>query len=151
MNSKLSPGKQHMLGNMLETIALRMFDSHEHQQYWVTLLSVESRFDQRAKSPVGAIGIGQLMPQYRNSFAKLCNVPELKESDLQDTYTNAYISACLFKELIKNAGGSVPLALAAYNAGPNSYGYRQAQKGEAPAQETANYIAKIVLRKEGTK
>ena len=115
------------------------------------MLGVESGFDQSAKSPASAVGIAQLLPAYRNDFARLCGVGDVSEKDLLDAYTNSFLSACLFKQLIKDAEGNVALALTFYNAGKSSYGAKQAKKGEAPAAETQGYIAKIMLRKHNNK
>jgi len=147
----MSDGKRQILADMLVGVARQTFVNQEHSLYWITLLSIESAFDQSAKSPVGALGIAQIMPAYVADFSRLCGFERLTERDLLDTYTNAILGACIFRSLIEQTG-SVPLAAVAYNAGPNSASFKAAKKGDAPvATETQGYVAKLWLRLLNTK
>lgn len=132
---------------MIAGIANEVFKEREHKEYWIALLGVESGFDNRAKSHAGAVGIGQLMPAYRADFGKGCGITEVDKEDLQDTYTNAYLSACYFRTLIEETG-SIPLASCAYNAGLNSTDLKRAMSGIAPGQEPSAYVTKIWIAKE---
>lgn len=114
--------------------------------FWISLIGAESGFDTTAKSTAQAIGLGQLLPQYRNDFAKMCGYGDFKESDLLDAYTNLNLSACVFRNLIDKTE-SIALALVGYNAGPNSASMRAAKNGEAPtAAETQTYLSRIWVR-----
>jgi hypothetical protein len=144
----ISPAKRQMLVKMLDHIAMDVFVEHRHREYWIALLGVESRYDGTAKSPVGALGLGQLLPQYRNDFGKTCGIIEVAEIDVRDDYTNAYLSACYFRYLIETLGNSVPLALTAYNAGPNSHSLKSVNNGGAPVKETSDYVTKIWVKKD---
>lgn len=96
-----------------------------------SLIERESAFDPGAVSPKGAHGLGQLIP----ATAELMGV-----SDPFDPKANLIGSAKYFT-LLLNQFGSLELALAAYNAGPErvkQYG------GVPPFPETRAYIAWIL-------
>jgi len=145
----LSPGRKQGLSNLLTDIALRTFDKQAHREYWIALIGAESGYDGDAKSPAGAIGLGQLLPQYRADFAASCGMGETTSNDMRDDSTNATISACWFSFLIK-ATGSVPMALAAYNAGLSSAGIKALKRGAAASAETNGYVTRIWISKEGS-
>ena len=91
----------------------------------------ESNFDANSVSHAGAQGIMQLMP----GTAKTLGV-----KNAFDPYENIMGGAKLLRDNIR-AFGSVPLALAAYNAGPGAvkkYG------GVPPYKETQDYVKKIM-------
>lgn len=149
-NPKISDARKTVIARLLTDIAERTFERREHQEFWIALVGVESRYQSTAKSPVGAVGLGQLMPQYRDDFARTCVLGSIEATDLQDDYTNATVSACVFDHLIK-AHNSVTLAQVAYNAGGNSYSMKQAKQGSSPVLETAAYVTKIGVKRDQTK
>lgn len=110
------------------------------------MAEVESAFDPHAKSPVGAVGLFQLMPQTANSLGLSTWFPD----ERRDVEKNARAAAKYLQSLHARFG-EWRLALAAYNAGPtrvsrllrNSpvYGY-DAIASQLPA-ETRNYVAKV--------
>jgi soluble lytic murein transglycosylase-like protein len=127
---------------MLADIATNVFTVQEHREYWIALLGAESRYSQDARSVTGAVGIGQLILTYRNDFAAACGLGEMNKSDLSDTYTNAYLSACYFRQQIEKTG-SIPLALVAYNAGINSNDLKRTKQGKAPSHEPSGYSLRV--------
>lgn len=101
---------------------------------WLALfranIAVESGFNPDARSPVGAIGLGQLMP---DTAAHLCVDPYDPEENLRGSAR--YLLAQL------EDFGAPDLALAAYNAGPEAvreYG------GIPPYAETLAHVAKVL-------
>ena len=93
------------------------------------LIIQESRYNQAAISPKGAIGLGQLMP----ATARELGV------DPYDPTENIEGAARYLKQQL-DAFGSVRLALAAYNSGPG----RVRSVGRVPnIRETRNYVAVI--------
>lgn len=93
----------------------------------------ESRWRSDARSPVGAIGLAQLMP----ATARDLGVDPL------DTAANLAGGARYLRQQLDRFDGDVERALAAYNAGPG----RVIRAGGIPRiRETQNYVRSIVDR-----
>jgi soluble lytic murein transglycosylase-like protein len=99
-------------------------------------LQQESGFDPRARSPAGALGIAQFMPATGRQYGL---------RDPFDASAAIDAQARLMRDLLTRFG-SVPLALAAYNAGPG----RVAACGcVPPIAETQAYVQRIVALARG--
>lgn len=141
---KSSEAKNAYLGSQIVRVGMESFDNQEERETWVAILANESRFNPKAKSPVGAIGIGQVMPKSAKWYAEKCNLPsDFSDEDLYLTEINLTISACAFKEMLKNVNNSKILALISYNAGQYSKDLKKIEQMANINQETANYVAKI--------
>lgn len=77
------------------------------------LVRVESQFNPRAVSPVGALGFTQLMP----STAKLLK-PGITRAQIFDRDTNLRLGFRFLRSMVNHYDGDVRLALLAYNRGP---------------------------------
>lgn len=77
------------------------------------LVRVESEFNQRAVSPVGALGYTQLMPE----TARLL-VPGITREGIFDRDTNLRLGFRFLRSMINHYHGDIRLALLAYNRGP---------------------------------
>ncbi|MCC6318362.1 MAG: transglycosylase SLT domain-containing protein [Gemmatimonadaceae bacterium] len=77
------------------------------------LVKLESGFDERATSPVGATGLTQLMLATAREYDK-----SLTKESLYDRETNLRIGFRYLRSLIKWQRGDVQMALLAYNRGP---------------------------------
>ena len=77
------------------------------------LVRVESEFNERAVSPVGAVGLTQLMLPTARYFEK-----GVTREKLFDRETNLRIGFRYLRTLIRQHKGNVPLALLVYNRGP---------------------------------
>ncbi|MFK5980819.1 MAG: lytic transglycosylase domain-containing protein [Rhizobiaceae bacterium] len=95
------------------------------------LIHQESNFDPSVVSPKGAVGLGQLMPDTANA---------LGVKDRFDPVTNLNGSAKYFTQQLEQFG-SLDLALAAYNAGPERV---IEYNGIPPISETKIYIKRIL-------
>jgi soluble lytic murein transglycosylase-like protein len=96
------------------------------------MIKVESDFDSRAISKKGALGLMQIMPQNLRAF----NIQEP-----YDPKDNIMGGARYFKSLIERFEGKLPLALAAYNAGPTIVDkYRDIP----PIKETEDYVKRVM-------
>lgn len=95
------------------------------------VMQTESAFDATAVSPVGAMGLMQLMPDV---------AAEQGAHDPMDPRQNIMAGSRYLRQLLNAHGGSLALALASYNAGPGAvkkYG------NVPPFRETRNYVRKI--------
>lgn len=77
------------------------------------LVRVESQFNEKATSPVGAIGLTQLMPATASFFQK-----GVTKKQLYDRETNLRIGFRYLRTLITEHEGNLKLALLVYNRGP---------------------------------
>jgi soluble lytic murein transglycosylase-like protein len=96
-----------------------------------SVMQAESSFNALAVSPVGAMGLMQLMPEVAE---------ELGADDPMDPRQNVMAGARYLRRLLDAHRGNVRLALASYNAGPGAV----ARYGTIPPyRETRNYVKKI--------
>ncbi len=85
------------------------------------LVRTESGFRSDAVSAVGALGLAQLMlPTARQVAQKLGARRVSRSRLLADPAFNVRLGAAYLRELLDRYQGRLPLALAAYNAGPNA-------------------------------
>ena len=73
----------------------------------------ESRFNRKAKSSAGALGLAQVMPNTARIFD-----PGLADEDLFDAEVNLRIGFRFLRQLLDGYQGDLSLALLAYNRGP---------------------------------
>jgi len=100
------------------------------------IVRIESRFDPRAVSAVGAIGLAQVMPRTAVLFDST-----LTRDDLFDPATNLRIGFRFFRDLLERYDYDLRLALLAYNRGPTRVGSLMA-RGEDPGN---GYASRVLL------
>ena len=76
----------------------------------------ESRFSPGVSSPVGAIGLLQLMPATAEELAG----GALTSDELREPTRNARLGARYLRQLLEQWEGNIVLAVASYNAGPGA-------------------------------
>jgi soluble lytic murein transglycosylase len=107
----------------------------------------ESKFDARAKSDSGAIGLMQLLPDTAKGIALHTGGSQFEVSDLWDPEINVRYGAFYLRRLL-NKYGNLELALAAYNAGQANVDEWIA-KGEGIAfPETRQYVDEVLAARD---
>lgn len=105
-----------------------------------SLIRQESSFRADAKSPAGALGLMQILPATGAEIARDLKIKDFQASEsLLMPEINIRIGSTYLSRLIKSFGGNVPLALAAYNAGPGRMRrWIGARKDLGPIESTAS-------------
>ncbi len=100
------------------------------------IVRIESGFNPRANSKVGAIGLTQLIPPTAANYD-----PTVTEADLYDPATNLKIGFRYFRDLLERYNHDLRLALLVYNRGP-----RRVDDLLARGQDPGNGYASSVIR-----
>jgi murein DD-endopeptidase MepM/ murein hydrolase activator NlpD/beta-lactamase regulating signal transducer with metallopeptidase domain len=108
---------------------------------------VESSGDPAAESPMGAVGLMQLMPRTAANIAAERGLADFKQDRLRDPATNVDFGAWYLARQLDafgepDAERSIELASAAYNAGPQAV--RAWLDGAKPLPEEAEKYAALV-------
>jgi soluble lytic murein transglycosylase len=104
------------------------------------LIREESRFNPRARSATGALGLAQLMPATARQVAESLEVPFSGEATLLQPDQNIRLGAAYLGQLLKQFGGNTAYAVAAYNAGPRAVERWRSQLPEAELDEWVEHI-----------
>lgn len=97
------------------------------------VIHVESRYQAQAVSPKGAVGLMQLMPTTARQYGV---------ADSRDPAANIAGGARYLRDLLAMFNNDLTMAVAAYNAGPQSV----IRNGNAvpPYRETQRYVPKVL-------
>jgi len=123
--------------------------------YVYGLIRQESRFIMDARSRVGASGLMQVMPATARETARRIGLTGFTADQITDRDTNIAIGTGYLKMVLDDVGGSMPMAAAAYNAGPGRPRTWRGQAGSptveaaiwaesVPFAETRDYVKKVL-------
>ncbi len=120
--------------------------------YVYGLIRQESRFVTDARSGVGASGLMQVMPATARWTARKIGMTDFQPHRLSERDTNIAIGTAYLKLALDDFEGSMPMAAAAYNAGPNrprAWRNGPVLAGEIwaeniPFEETRDYVKKVL-------
>jgi len=123
--------------------------------YVYGLIRQESRFIMDAQSSVGASGLMQVMPATARWTAKKIGLVNFQANQINDRDTNIAIGTGYLKLVLDSFAGSMPMAAAAYNAGPSRPRTWRGQAGSrtveaaiwaenVPFSETRDYVKKVL-------
>jgi len=118
----------------------------------------ESMFNAQAGSPAGAQGLMQLMPGTAKQVSRRMGKSYSEGKLTENPEYNIELGADYLQSLLEQYDGFYPLAIAAYNAGPNNvaiwireFGDPRSKKvnlldwiEEIPIYETRNYIQRVM-------
>ena len=117
-----------------------------------SVINAESRFDRRAESSAGALGLMQLMPETAAWLAPSAGLADFESVDLFDPAVNINLG-CFYLKYLLGRFKDTDTALAAYNAGEGNVAVWLKDesmsdggkiKPEAiPFKETRDYVRRI--------
>ena len=117
------------------------------------LMREESGLDPEAVSPVGAVGLAQLMLPTARQVARKLKLPRPDQAALTNPETSIRLGTAYLGQLLKLHGGAPAQAVAAYNAGEGAVarwraGGRDADLDEwieeIPYDETRGYVKRVM-------
>ncbi|MEO7159278.1 MAG: transglycosylase SLT domain-containing protein [Polaromonas sp.] len=138
-----------------DTVVKRSQAINLDPSYVYGLIRQESRFIMDARSGVGASGLMQVMPATARWTAKKIGMDSFTPEQINDRETNITIGTAYLKLALDDLGGSMPMAAAAYNAGPGRPRTWRGQTGghtleaaiwaeNVPFTETRDYVKKVL-------
>ena len=113
----------------------------------------ESAFASDARSPVGAMGLMQIMPNTGKLIARDLNTRLKHKTQLLDVDTNLRFGISYLRRVMNRFDDNTVLATAAYNAGPQRVKSWLPKNGEVspdlwienvPFKETRNYLKQVL-------
>lgn len=124
----------------------------------LSIMRQESNFEVGAVSPSGARGLMQLMPLTAKAVAKKLGIQVSVPTLTVDAQQNMLLGTSYLQEVLDRFGGSLPLAAAAYNAGPHRVDQWLVDNGDPrtdavamtdwleliPFSETRNYVQRVL-------
>ncbi len=124
------------------------------------IIRAESKYQTTAESPVGARGLMQIMPETAQWIAAQMKVEGFKTDDLHKPEVNIRFGCWHIKNLNTEFKGSLPLQVAAYNAGSGKV-KQWLQEGQwdgssartegIPFPETRQYVKNVLNNYEAYK
>ncbi|HEX2942939.1 MAG TPA: lytic transglycosylase domain-containing protein, partial [Rhodopila sp.] len=121
------------------------------------IMRQESSFETGAISPSGARGLMQLMPPTAKAVGKQLGIPVVLAALTTDPNANIRLGTAYLQEMLNTFDNCLPLAAAAYNAGPHRVSQWLGDNGDPrtgpvdmvdwieliPASETRNYVQRV--------
>ena len=136
-----------------ETIVAEAEKNDQDPRLIAAIIWVESRFKKEARSPKGAMGLMQIMPQTGYWVAEQARIDLGSEEDLLDPGVNIAVGTWYFNNLVTLFEGNVYAAMAAYNGG-RGHVSRWLETGlwdgtlenvdRIPFPETREFVLKVV-------
>jgi hypothetical protein len=142
--TKMSNFQKQLMAQTIVRVSGNIFDNYDERTWFVILINNESSFDRLAKSPAGAVGLTQVMPQFVEEFGGHCGLSNINPLEVTDMEVNLTLGACRFKHLLVSYKGVYSTALAAYNGGKNAKSVKELQRlANITTEETLQYLARF--------
>lgn len=118
-----------------------------------SIIRAETQYRKEAVSPVGALGLMQIMPNTGRQLAKLSQMSGFQVGTLLEPEISIRLGSKYLSRLMKIFKDKVPLTAAAYNAGPHrvqswlhNFGHLEMDEfiEHIPFLETRNYVKRVV-------
>ncbi|HKK15918.1 MAG TPA: transglycosylase SLT domain-containing protein [Gammaproteobacteria bacterium] len=122
---------------------------------WVyALVRSESAFIEDVRSPAGAIGLMQVMPQTGKEVARSMGIKNFRTTHLEKAEKNIPIGSTYLRQMLDRFMNNMTLATAAYNAGPARVKSWLPKSGceeadiwveRIPFNETRKYVRRVMF------
>lgn len=123
------------------------------QEFIWGIMRAESQYKKEAISPVGALGLMQVMPYTGEKISRLLGEKDFKADSLLTPEGAIKYGSRYLSRLLDQNNQLIPLAAAAYNGGPHrvqnwlsSFGFLDMDEfiEHIPFLETRNYVKKVI-------
>jgi len=123
----------------------------------LSIMRAESLFQPQVVSNVGARGLMQIMPTSGARIAELTGYPDFEPAHLDRPEVSIAFGAWYLSRLLTYYSGNLPLAIAAYNAGPEAIDrWLKRNSGmsldefleDIPFEQTRKYVATVLTNME---
>jgi hypothetical protein len=119
----------------------------------MAIMRQESTYRNTALSPVGAIGLVQVMPRTGAKVAALLGEQRYSPRDLEDPQVNLRYGVYYLSQLLDRFDGAFPMAVGSYNGGPHNMSrWYKPRRNDVPMDvfveliqydETRDYVKKV--------
>jgi len=117
------------------------------------VIFAESKFDEHARSPQGAVGLMQILPETADQIADESGGVTFTAADLEDPGINVRYGCYYLRQALDVYDGDLRAAVASYNAGMGAVDEwvagaratgRELRLGDIPYPETRAYVEKVL-------
>jgi len=136
-----------------ETVNLEAQKQQIEPEFILSIMRAESQYRPWVRSPVGAVGLMQIMPYTALKLTALMGIDSFELNWLDDPKWNIRLGASYLKRLCDRWKCKLPLVAASYNAGPHrvhlwlkSHGHLSLDEfvEHIPFIETRTYVKRVV-------
>ncbi|MDU2065746.1 MAG: lytic transglycosylase domain-containing protein [Sporomusaceae bacterium] len=150
--------KKYVYPLLYQNEIFRYAERHDLDPYLVAaVIRTESKFSHLARSPKGAMGLMQMMPDTAEWVAQEIKYPNFTVDELNNPVVSIRFGTWYLASVEKEFGGNEVLMLAAYNGGRGNvkswmkkYGWSNEfhEIDEIPFKETREYVKKVLRDRE---
>jgi hypothetical protein len=137
--AKMSEARKKVLAEKIAKVTMRYLTTQIAREQFVAMIKNETNFNHSLVSPVGAVGIGQVMrATFKETMVKLDM--GITAEDISNEEINLMVGAYYYNEMIVQQKGNPRLGTIAYNGGKTTAD--KFKKMTAINAESANYALK---------
>lgn len=145
--SRLSRAAKQAKALKLANVTMKYIPTQDARQQYISMLKIESNYNNNVKSSANAIGIGQILKSTFKAVSESddCNI-DVEDDDIYNEDMNLEIGACYYASLLKVNNQNPRLATLWYNGGGKTV--EQFKKFGNINQESGSYALKTERVKE---
>lgn len=145
--TKLSQARKEIIANKLATLTTQYITGQDSREQYISMIKLESNFNNNVKSSAGAIGVAQVMKPTFKTVASDddCEI-DVNDDDIYNEDINLEVGVCYYAQLLVLNNQNSRLATLWYNGGP--FTVEKFKKLGDVNQESSNYALKTEYVKE---